>query len=305
MSNILPSGLVEQILKGNCVLFLGTGFQQADERGVYDRDLTKELIRYCDYSELDQNLVKVAEYYELSLGRHSLIERVSEWVDSQTIMPSLLDKIVARLPFTIVVTTRIDILLEDTYRQLGHLLTKVVRDEEVAFADSQKVMLVKIHGSVDQKDTLILTERDHLDLLRTRPILSEFIKLLYATKTILFLGYDLDNTYSRLLHQEIVQEIGRFTRRAYAVWEMPRSYSVQYWSNNSVEILDSDPLRFLQLLEQELSRRKPERNTPEEKRFKRRYTYPYKYLDHFDTSDSDLFFGRDTAVDDAVHGMKM
>jgi molecular chaperone DnaK len=296
MSNILPSGLVEQILKGNCVLFLGTGFGQVDGGGVYDRDLTKELIKYCDYSELDHNLVKVAEYYELTLSRHSLIERVSEWVDSQTILPSLLDKIVAHMPFTIIVTTRIDQSLEDTYRQLGHLLTKVVRDEEVAFADSQKVMLVKIHGSVDQKDTLILTERDHLDLLRKRPILSEFIKLLYATKTILFLGYDLDNTYSKLLHQEIVQEIGKFTRRAYAVWEKPRPYTVRYWSNNSVEIIDSDPLRFLQLLEQELSKRKPERNTSEEKKFKRGYTYPYKYLDHFDTGDSDLFFGRDEEI---------
>ncbi len=296
MSNILPAGLVEQILKGNCVLFLGTGFGQVDGSGVYVRDLTKELIRYCDYNELDHNLVKVAEYYELLLGRHSLVERVSEWVDSQTNMPSLLDKIVARLPFDIVVTTRIDLLLEDMYRQSGHLLTKVVRDEEVAFADSQKIMLVKIHGSVDQKDTLILTERDHLDLLRKRPVLSEFIKLLYATKTILFLGYDLDNTYSRLLHQEIVQEIGRFTRRAYAVLEMPRPYTIQYWSNNSVEIIDSDPLLFLQIIEQELSSRKPEKHTSKEKKFKRKYTYPYKYLDHFDTGDSDLFFGRDEEI---------
>lgn len=292
MNNILPPGLVEQILKGNCVLFLGTGFGRVDGGGVYDRDLTKELVKYCDYDELDYNLVKVAEYYELSLGRHSLIERVSEWVDRQTSVSSLLDKIVARLPFAIVVTTRIDLLLEDAYRQLGHLLTKVVRDEEVAFADSQKVMLVKLHGSVDQKDTLILTERDHLDLLRKRPILSEFIKLLYATKTILFLGYDLDNTYSRLLHQEIVQEIGRFTRRAYAVWEKPRPNTIKYWSNNSIEIIDSNPLQFLQLLEQELSKRKPERNTTEEKKFKRKYSHPYKYLDHFDTGDSDLFFGR-------------
>src|ERR1051326_976162 len=238
MSNILPSGLVEQILKGNCVFFLGTGFGQVDGGGVYDRGLAKELVKYCDYDESDYNLVKVAEYYELSLGRHSLVERVCEWVDRQTTAPSLLDKIVARLHFTIVVTTRIDLLLEDAYRQSERLLTKVVRDEEVAFADSQKVMLVKLHGSVDQKDTLILTERDHLDLLRKGPILSEFIKLLYATKTILFLGYDLDNTYSRLLHQEIVQEIGRFTRRAYAVWEQPRPNTIKYWSSNSIDIID-------------------------------------------------------------------
>lgn len=62
MSNILPAGLVEQILKGNCVLFLGTGFGQVDRGGVYDQDLTKELIKYCEYNELDHNLVKVAEY---------------------------------------------------------------------------------------------------------------------------------------------------------------------------------------------------------------------------------------------------
>src|SRR2546425_135771 len=101
MNSMLPLGLIEQILKGNCVLFLGTGFRQVDGSRVYERDLTKELIKYCDYNELDYNLVKVAEYYEMSLGRHSLVERVSEWIDSQKRMPSQLDKVVVRLPFNI------------------------------------------------------------------------------------------------------------------------------------------------------------------------------------------------------------
>ncbi len=63
MNSILPLGLIEQILKGNCALFLGTGFGKVNGSRAHEQDLIAELIKYCDYNEPDSNLAKVAEYY--------------------------------------------------------------------------------------------------------------------------------------------------------------------------------------------------------------------------------------------------
>ncbi len=296
VNNILPQELIEQILKGNCVLFLGTRLSLLEESNLDQEYLVKELIKYCGYDDLDQSLAKVAEFYELSLGRQSLVERVCNWVEKQTRTSSEADQIIARLPFNIIVTTRTDLLLEETCRKVKKSVAKVVRDEEVSFGDTQKILLLKIHGSIDQKDTLILTERDHLDLFRKRPVLSEFIKVLHAIKTILFIGYDLNNPHAKILHREIVQEIGKFTRRDYAIWKKASVYSTRYWQNENVSIIDCDPLKFLQVLEQELLVYRTKLYKPAKAELKFAYPYPYKFLDHFDSNDAGLFFGREREI---------
>ncbi|MBV7337316.1 SIR2 family protein [Chloroflexi bacterium TSY] len=61
------------------------------------------------------------------------------------------------MPFNYVVTTRIDSLIEEAFRQEGRPLLKIVHNEDVAFGDAGKVVLVKMHGSIEQKDSLVLT----------------------------------------------------------------------------------------------------------------------------------------------------
>lgn len=287
---IIPLELIEQILKGNCVLFLGIESVLPNS----DKELAMELASYCEYHDPNLNLAQVAEYYELSLKRHSLVERVCNWIEKQTYIPFQVDQIIARLPFSTVVMTRTDLLLEEAYRQAGRSVTKIIRDEEVGFGDTQKVLLVKIHGSIDQVDSLVITERDHLSIFKRRPVLSELVKLLYATKTILFIGYNLDDLHAKLLYREIVQEIGKFTRKAYAIWEGASKYSIQYWRNENVDIIDCDSLGFLQALEQKsaIYKAEAERHDKKVKPLELVHSYPYKFLDHFETKDVGLFFGR-------------
>src|ERR1044071_2612596 len=117
--------LIEHILSGNVVLFLGAAsfFSSRDTSG----NLTAELIRHCNYNEPDHSFAKVAEYYELFLGRHSLEQRICNWIERQQQQPSLFDQAIARLPFSRVVTTRTDLMLEQAYRQAGRPILSIVR----------------------------------------------------------------------------------------------------------------------------------------------------------------------------------
>ena len=293
---LLPIELLEQVSKGNCVLFLGTEWIDDGQCTWGYQHLATELLKYCKHDDPDRSITKVAQSYELVFGRQSLVERVCSVIEEHSQVVPTVDQIAARLPFDTVITTRIDHSLEEAYRVLGKSVVKIVQDKEAAFVDSQKISLFKIHGSVDQKESLVLTERDHFSIFKKRPIISEQVKVFFATKTVLFIGYNLENTYSKLLHREIVDEFGDFRRRAYAVLEDASEYLVQYWERENIKIIDCDALTFLQSLEQELSRFKTEHSTTTRPQPKQSYKYPYKFLDHFDTKDADLFFGREQEI---------
>lgn len=285
----VPLELIEQILQGNCALFLGTGSVAPD----FTEQLVLDLIEHCGYRLLDRELAKVAEHYEAALRRHSLTERVCGWIERQEVGLSPLDKAIARLPVNTVITTRTDLMLEEAYRQAQRLVVKVVRDEEVAFGDSQKVLLVKLHGCISQKDSLILTERDHFAVFRKRPIVADLVRMLYATKTVLYLGQDLDSIHFKLLQREVSEQVGRFVRRGYVVWQGADDYRVRLWRNDNIAIVDRLPLEFLRELGKELSKRKPSDSVAKAKA-QIAYGHPYKFLDHFEARDAALFFGRQT-----------
>lgn len=290
----IPLELIEQLAKDNCALFVGAQATLSEGYELNSDNLTAELARYFDYDAPERDVARVAGYFELSVGRHGLIEKVCNWIEAKTPSPSRIDQVIARLPFRFVVTDRIDLMLEEAYRQAGKPLVKVIRDAEVAFGDSQKVLLIKTHGSIDQKEALVITDDDHLSLFRKRPRLAEFIKLLYAAKTVLFVGHNLDDRYSKLLHHEVLQEIGRFSRRAYAVWEGASAFAVKYWGNSNVKVIDCNTSEFLQALQDRVSTHKGADGTRKAAKASQRHTDPYKFLEHFEAADADIFFGRES-----------
>ena len=138
----IPLELIEKILNGNCVIFLGDGSVFTERQKVDTQGLVSELLKYCDYDGLDLSLAKVAEHYEISAGRQSLVEKVCNWIEKNWHKPSQIDEMITRLPIDTVVTTRIDLLLEESYRRTDKSLIKVVSDKDVVFGDRQKVLLV-------------------------------------------------------------------------------------------------------------------------------------------------------------------
>jgi molecular chaperone DnaK len=285
----VPLGLVEQMWKGNCVLFLGTQ-HWPDPNG--EEAITAELLRHCEYDGKAESFSEASQAYEMAHGRQSLIERVSSWIEGHAAIETRLERCIVRLPFNAIITTRIDSLLEESAREEKRIFQRIIKDEDLPFLDSQKLAIVKIHGGVEHKEALVLTERDQLSLFKRRPLLSEHVRMFFATKTVLFVSHDLDHAYSKILHREIIEEIGGLTRRAYALVSGASTYARNYWKRENVEIIDLDPVPVLELIERERSSASSTREKVPKEEATRRPKYPYKFLDHFDTEDADLFFGR-------------
>ncbi len=72
----------------------------------------------------------------------------------------------------------------------------IVRDTDVSFFDESKLTLIKIQGDIDQPDSLVITEDDVEDFISNLPTLSDVVRAFFATKTLIFLGYDLESPTS-------------------------------------------------------------------------------------------------------------
>jgi hypothetical protein len=255
----IPLELIEQTKKGNVVLFCGAGISMGPGGLPSGWQLTQELAERAggrrhglgDVSRM--GLPEVAQDYELKLGHQSLIQYVINRIDDPKYSPLRTHQIIAALPFNKVITTNWDNLLEEALRQARQPFVKVVRDPDIAFADEEKVLLIKLHGSIEQKDTIVITGDDYYDVFYRLPEIAKVVGAYFATRTILFLGFGLaDEDFKRLYH-EVVRHLGRHVRRAYAVQLRPRELDVRYWEQKNVQIIDADATEFLEAIEQRLA----------------------------------------------------
>ncbi len=144
-----------------------------------------------------------------------------------------------------VITTAYDNLLEMAFQQAGISINRVVRGSDVSFIVHDRPTLIKFYGDAQQPDTLVVTDRDHNDLMRDRdkePLIDE-VRQAFRRKTMLFLGYNLADPDFRFLFDQVAES--KFARTAYAVWPGLPEADVRMWRDRGIVILENDPLQIL------------------------------------------------------------
>jgi hypothetical protein len=126
----------------------------------------------------------------------------------------------ARLDLPLLFTTNYDELIEAAYLEAGQPLRVSIREEQFKARRPEKPQrhLVKLHGSIDQPDTIVLTR---LDYARARTDRTEMLRSLrneMAETAFLFVGFSLSDPNFNLIHDDI--------RLVYGM-NLPPSYTVQ------------------------------------------------------------------------------
>jgi hypothetical protein len=262
----IPSGLIEQLKTGNVVLFCGAGISTSEGGIPGARQLAQKLAQRAELRDVGgMSLPEVAQVYETKMGHQSLIAFIAEQIEGAGQSPLSTHRLIASLPFKIIITTNWDALLEEALRLAGKRIAKVVRDSDVAFFDESKVTVIKLHGSVDQKDTIVITGDDYYEVFARLPETANLVRSYFATKTLLFLGYGLADEDFKRMFREVEQHLGRHMRRAYAVQLDPRQNSIDYWRQKNVEVIAADATEFLEDLSRALGSA-PSEQTPQRRR---------------------------------------
>jgi hypothetical protein len=254
MTNLLiPPELVEQLERGNVVLLCGAGISISEGGLPSGQQLAQELAQRSQQADINEfTLPEVAQVYELQMGHQSLIAYLVSRFDDPRLVPLPTHQHIATLPFKLIVTTNWDNLLEEALHQAHKPFVKVVDDIDVAFADNDKTLLVKLHGSIERKDSIVIASDDYYRVLARIPEIANLIRSYFATRTLLFLGYGLADDDFKHLYFGVVDNLGRHKRRAYAVQLNTTSVSIKYWHEKNVEVIEVGAVDFLATLKAHL-----------------------------------------------------
>jgi hypothetical protein len=199
----LPMELVEAHRAGRLVLFVGAGASQS--AGLPDfPGLVNALVTEAGWDpgsgggSPDDLLARLdAEVEDYDVHARTVC-RIREGADTPTALHDALVQLAATSPTPRVVTTNYDVLLTKAAARLDVVLP--VAEAPALPLGSDFEGLVHLHGSVDGRpDRCVVTSRDFGRAYLTEGWAARFLRELFASSTVLFVGYSLDDTIVRYL----------------------------------------------------------------------------------------------------------
>lgn len=142
-----------------------------------------ELPRTDDY-------LKIAEHYYLQYGRNTYYSKINDFFPSES-KPNKLHELILSLKPQHIITTNWDDLLEKSISTNGDLYFTVADDHELASSPSSQ-LLVKMHGDLMHRN-IVFKESDYLSYTDKFPLIENFIKSLFSTHVVIFVGYSISD----------------------------------------------------------------------------------------------------------------
>ena len=240
--------LNDALTRRTLALFIGADLP-SEITGLPSRsDLARELARRKWLDE-SLSLAEVAQRVSQAGNRWEFTDFIRNALDTTGKSPQPFHRrivaFVKEHQVETLITTAYDDLLELAFQQAGMGLNRIVRGSDVSFINPDRTTLIKLYGDAQQPDTIVVTNRDHSDLLRDRdkePLVDE-VRRAFRRNTVLFLGYNLADPDFRFLFDQIAES--RFAHTAYAVWSGRPEVDVRMWRDRGIVILDVDPLGIL------------------------------------------------------------
>ena len=137
--------LREQIVTGNCVLFIGPDIGFDTSRVLSSRAmLARQLLSYQGWDfPSGLSFPWAAQYYELEHGRSSLLSFVEEKIGRAKEPPACY-RTIAALPFRLILTTNYDTLLEEALDEQGVVYQKILGTYDLRHGMLDRLRVVKL-----------------------------------------------------------------------------------------------------------------------------------------------------------------
>jgi len=239
----IPEDLVEALALRRCALFAGAGVSRAEigvngsiteqylptwerllvllvDRAIESRHTTpseggkmREAVKHGKY-------LFVAETVRRLLGPRDFDDALESIFRNPQLRPTKRHLLISRIPFSCIVTTNYDKLIEAAYAQQGSI------PPTYTFSDSPDVIsalshgrffILKAHGDIDRKESLVLSEKDYRDIVYRQPGYRAALNTIFITKTVLFVGTSLNDVDVRLVLESVSESFSGKGPRHYAI----------------------------------------------------------------------------------------
>lgn len=216
--------LFQLISKGDVVLWVGAG--SSLYAGLPSGNKLSEFlfdglsIKEKEYINKNLLLPDLAEeiYRIKGNNRNYIIQKLKEKILLNNFLSTSAHENIAKIPhFRDIITTNYDQLFEVAYRSKLNL---IYSDHQIPYIDNAKVTLYKIHGDLSVPDSVIITKSDYDNYFgnkKEEEVLWTMIKEKIATKSILFIGYNLEDSNVSVIFDNITKKLGANRKESFFV----------------------------------------------------------------------------------------
>lgn len=251
----IPKPLLNDFVTGRVIPFVGAGFSKnADIPAGLSMPDWNELGKLAadeipDYN-YDNNAIDALSYYEELYSRAKLVELLMKGLHFGKIQPGNTFKAFCDLFTGTICTTNFDSLIEDSMTLLHRPVSVVVTKDRLAISSNDESKIVKLHGDFNHPDKMVITEHDYDVYLEKNPIFATYIANLFITKTMVLIGYSLDDNDFRSIWQIINSRLGGMTQPAYCITIGATSEKIAKYKRRNIRVinLEGEPQQYKSIL---------------------------------------------------------
>ena len=234
MVSRIPEKLIEDIMKGNCVAFVGAGvsipsglpswpnlltkmidwYKERYGRIINERALRKH-IRSGDLLDSAEELLRIFSKNEF----HEFLEEVVDYAKDST--PNELHDIIYQIPFSAILTTNYDQLIELTYLRKNNNMPRIFSQENIPYLArslrDQEFHICHAHGSVQNIKTVVFGRKHYAELIHNSPAFQHYLRTIFSVKTVFFIGYGVNDPDLNLLLEDLVNILQGYGGAHYAL----------------------------------------------------------------------------------------
>lgn len=170
-------------------IFVGAGVSKSSDTDYISlpswSDLISELKSDLAITE-ELDYLKLAQLHYLEFGEQKYNQTLKKYFP-EDIAPSSLHRTILKINPRVIITTNWDCVIENAIEQEGYLYDKICTDKDLVSSTSPN-KFIKIHGDF-KNHNIVFKEDDYLNYSRNFPLIENYIKSIFSTHTVLFLGY--------------------------------------------------------------------------------------------------------------------
>ncbi|HXU28066.1 MAG TPA: SIR2 family protein [Bacteroidia bacterium] len=194
------------------VVFVGAGVSMNSGIPSWN-DLVDILKKDMNLSKDETDFIKIPELYYRQRGYNEYITKIRTELNYKKARYTEIHKLLFELKPLHIITTNYDDLLEQ-YAFENSLPYQVIKqDKDLPYATSNSY-IIKMHGDLELGN-IVLKESDYLNYNKNFPLIESYIKSLFASKLILFVGFSYSDYNIKFITQNVLSALGENLQPAY------------------------------------------------------------------------------------------
>nr|WKN37817.1 SIR2 family protein [Tunicatimonas sp. TK19036] len=194
------------------VIFAGAGISVDAGVPLWGKliDSLKEDINLPDKEE---DYLRIPQMYYNERQHKEYVEKVRRVLKYRQVRYNKIHEAIFDLNPEHILTTNYDDLLDQVIRARALMFSIIASDKQFPYAKNTN-LLVKVHGSLESDD-FVLKEDDYLEYSTNHPLIESFIRFVFTSKVVLFVGYSFSDPNLKMIIQTVRNILGKDYQNAY------------------------------------------------------------------------------------------